>query len=309
MQGTATVLTSDIDADEYRRTFGQDYADYVEVIEPLLADTHQYWQGEGAACGEAYRGDAVSGREACELMFGSSAEGRRQRDFRVIRAFDDELLVEPRQYGSEKERTAIIELLGCCFPDATWFVPRASHQWVYREANTLSHNIETGPSGECRRSTDPSKDPRGFRVFEVSCAGDECGSIGSPEEDVVPACVLESSSSQALTALTSPCVYDGLTAQLAVYAGQEPSVRNMEFSWVLSGGFTPFVIPMTSFGDRKQSNPQRLRFVPQVGRLAVTDGGPPSGRDNRPLAFVLLGFENAAGGSDITHSSVNYYYY
>jgi hypothetical protein len=309
MQGTAGVLASDIDPEEYRRGFGQDYGDYVEVIEPLLADTHQYWQGDGAACGEAYRGDAVSGREACELMFGSSAEGRRQRDFRVIRAFDDELLVEPRRYGSEKERTAIIELLGCCFPDATWFVPRASQQWVYREANTLSHDVETGPSGECRRSADPAKDARGFRVFEVSCIGDDCGSVGAPAEDVAPSCVLESSSNQALTALKSPCVYDGLTAQLTVYAGQEPSVRNMEFSWVLSGGFTPFVIPMTSFGDRKQSNPQRLRFVPQVGRLAITDGGPPSGRDNRPLAFVLLGFENAAGGSDITHSSVNYYYY
>jgi len=77
----------------------------------------------------------------------------------------------------------------------------------------------------------------------------------------------------------------------------------------MSSGFSPFMIPITSFGASKQSVPQRLHFVPQVGRLAVTDGGAPSGRDNRPLGFVLLGFENAAGEAAVTYSSVNYYYY
>jgi hypothetical protein len=309
MKATAPSLTDDLAEEDYRRRFAADYGDYVEVLEPLLADTHDYWRQSGNACGEQYRGDGVDGREACEIMFGSSADGQPTRYFRVVRAFDDELLVEPRQSGGARERQAVIEMLGCCFPDATWYVPRAAHQWVYREASTLSHDIETGESGECRRSADPVRANRGFRAFEISCVGDECDGVGAPPEVIVPACVIESTSAESLSAIPAACIYNSLSAQFAVYRGEQPSVPDMEFSWVMSGGFSPFVIPMTAFGQGKKSNPRRLHFVPQVGRLIITDGGPPSGRDNRPLAFVLMGFENAAGGPDVTYSSVNYYYY
>jgi hypothetical protein len=121
--------------------------------------------------------------------------------------------------------------------------------------------------------------------------------------------VLGSTEPEALAALPTDCFYNGLSAEFAVYRGGEPSSRGMEFSWSISGGFSPFMIAMTSFGTQKQSVPQRLHFIPQVGRLAVTDGGAPSGRDNRPMGFVLLGFENAAGQADVTYSAVNYYYY
>lgn len=309
MKATASSLTSDVSDEDYRRRFADDYGDYIEILEPLLADSHEYWRGEGNTCGEQYRGSGVDGRGACEIMFGSNADGQPRRYFRIVRAFDDELLVEPRQYGGARERDAAVEMLGCCFPDATWYVPRAARQWVYREASTLSHDIVTGESGECRRGDDPTLDRHAFRAFEVSCSGDTCDGVGAPSEGVVPVCVLDSTSDGSLSAVPDPCIFNGLSAQFAVYRGEQPSVRDMEFSWVMSGGFSPFVIPMTSFGQGKKSNPNRLHFVPQVGRLIITDGGPPSGRDNRPMAFVLMGFENAAGGPDITYSSVNYYYY
>lgn len=309
LQATSGAAGSALPADEYRSRFASYYGDYVEVLEPLLADTHDYWDGAGKACGEKYRGDGVDGRRACELTFGLLAEGQSERDFRIVRAFDDELVVEPRAYGSDKERTALLELLDCCFPDAAWFVPRASHHWVYREASTLSHRIEVGESGECRRTQESHRDKLDFRAFELSCSGRECDGVGRTSETEVPVCVLDAVTDGSLAAAPPGCVYDGLTAQFVVYRGGEPSSRDMEFSWVISGGFAPFLIPMTSFGNGKQTIPQRLRFVPQVGRLAVTDGGAPSGRDNRPMGFVLLGFENAAGAGDITYSAVNYYYY
>lgn len=300
---------SGLDVERYRNDFADYYGDYVELLEPLLADTHEYWQGDGQTCGEKYRGDGVDGRRACELTFGINAEGQPERDFQVVRAFDDQLLVEPRAFGSDKERGALLELLDCCFPDATWYVPRSSHHWVYREASSLSHDIRVGSQGECSRSPQSYLSKQNFRVFEVSCVGDECDGVGELTDDEVPTCVLSSTSPEALSGLASPCTYEGLTSQFVVYRGEQESSRGMEFSWVISGGFTPFLIPMTSFGARKQSNPQRLHFVPQVGRLVVTDGGPPSGTDNRPMGFVLVGFENASGGSDITYSAVNYYYY
>lgn len=293
----------------YREQFARDYGDYVELLEPLLDDTHEYWQKQGDTCGEEYRGAGVSGREACQLTFGANAEGQTRRDFRIVRAFDDSLLVEPRSYQSNKERRALLEMLDCCFPDATWYVPRAAHQWVYREASTLSHNVEAAPSGECRRSVDPARERLGFRAFEISCEGDDCEVVGSPPTASLATCVLDSTSDAALSTIPSVCRYEGLTAQFSIYRGQRPSVRDMEFSWVVNGGFSPYVVPMTAFGVQKQSNPQRLRYVPQVGRLIVTDGGAPSGRDNRPLAFVLMGFENASGLPDITYSRVDYYYY
>lgn len=309
LQQTSDAASAELPAAQYSARFASYYGDYVELLEPLLADTHEYWDGDGKACGERYRGEGIDGRRACELTFGVNAEGQSERDFRIVRAFDDQLLVEPRNYGSEGERTALLELFGCCFPDATWFVPRASHQWVYREASTLSHAIDVGPSGECVRSNASYRSRLDFRAFEVSCDGESCDGVGPISDAEVPVCVLESTSEEALANVPPVCLFNGLAAQFAVYRGREPSSRGMEFSWVLSGGFTPFLIPMTSFGAQKQSVPQRLHFIPQVGRLAVTDGGAPSGRDNRPMGFVLLGFENAAGEADVTYSSVNYYYY
>jgi hypothetical protein len=309
LQPTADAASVAMSAEEYRGQFASYYGDYVELLEPLLSDAHQYWDKGGEACGEKYRGDAIDGRRACELTFGVNAEGQPERNFRIVRAFDDQLLVEPRNYGSDKERTALLEMLGCCFPDATWYVPRSSHHWVYREASTLSHPIDVGDGGACVRSDESYRSRLGFRAFEVSCAGEACDGVGPVSDAEVPVCVLNSTNSEALAALPSACLYEGLAAQFAVYRGAESSSRGMEFSWSISGGFSPFLIPMTSFGSAKQSVPQRLRFIPQVGRLAVTDGGAPSGRDNRPMGFVLLGFENAAGAPDVTYSAVNYYYY
>lgn len=309
LQPTSDATGIAMSATDFRSRFAGYYGDYVEMLEPLLADTHPYWSGDGKICGEKYRGSGIDGRRACELTFGINADGQSQRDFRVVRAFDDELVVEPRRYGSDKERTALLEMLDCCFPDATWYVPRASHQWVYREASTLSHSVQVGETGECVTSEQSYRSRLGFRAFEVSCDGDDCNGVGSAREADVPVCVLGSTSDEALAALPAVCRYDGISAQFVVYQGTQASSRGMEFSWSISGGFSPFMIAMTSFGVQKQSIPQRVRFIPQVGRLAVTDGGAPSGRDNRPMGFVLLGFENAAGDADVTYSAVNYYYY
>jgi hypothetical protein len=304
LAATAGGLVAD-DAAAYALAFGERYADFVELLEPLLSDKHTYWDGVGDSCGEAYRDDGVTGRRACELTFGEKADSQPQRDFRIVRAFDDELVIEPRTFRNSTERQRLLEMAACCFPDAAWIAPRASNQWLYRDATQLQHSIAVGPSGACERSTDKQLSLLNSRAFEVACSGD-CDTVGAPYDDEVPVCVLDGQSALSAQPELSACEFKGLTARFAVYRGKQPSRRGMEYSFSVSGGFLPFEIPMNSFADGKYSIPQRLKFVRDVGRLIVTDGGPPSNRDGRPIGFVLLGLETSSGNSGITFSTVNY---
>ncbi len=307
-RGRALVSTAPGGADDeasYVTAFGAHYADLVEVLEPILPEQHTYWDGRGGACGKAYRDDGVTGRRACELTFGAKPDNQPQRDFRIVRAFDDELVIEPRTYRNSTERTRLLEMVSCCFPEATWVAPRASNQWLYRDATQLQHSIVVGASGACEASADSEFQLRNSRAFEISCSG-KCDTVGAPDEDEVPVCVLDGQSALGAKPELAACEYRGLTARFGVYRGKQPSRRGMEYSYSLSGGFLPFEIAMTSFANNKFSIPQRLRFVRDVGRLIITDGGPPSNSDGRPIGFVLLGLETSSGTSGITFSTVNY---
>jgi hypothetical protein len=77
-------------------------------------------------------------------------------------------------------------------------------------------------------------------------------------------------------------VFENLTHRLAVYRGLEPSERDMTFSWELSGGFVPLTASLVTVGGSTAVLPQQLRFVPQLGALAVTDGA------EKGLLFVSL---------------------
>lgn len=303
----ASTVTGDVpeDLDAYATAFGNYYADTLELLEPLLSDEHAYWKGKGDSCGKAYRDAGVSGRRACELTFGEQPDNQSQRDFRIVRAFDDELVVEPRTFRSATERARLMEMATCCFPDAAWVVPRASSHWLYRDATALEHSIVVGESGACEVSDDKAVSLRNSRAFEVSCAGD-CPKVGAPYANEVPVCVLNGQSPLGVQPELSACEFRGLTARFAVYRGKQRSRRGMEYSYSVTGGFLPFEMPMNSFADGKLSIPQRLHFVRDVGRLIVTDGGPPSNRDGRPIGFVMLGLETSSGAPGITFSTVNY---
>jgi hypothetical protein len=66
------------------------------------------------------------------------------------------------------------------------------------------------------------------------------------------------------------CIFEALGARFVVYAGKDPSERDMCFSWVTNGGFTPLAARLTT--QTLSVSPVNMTFLPELGQLAVVDG-------------------------------------
>ncbi len=286
--------------------FAKQYGDYVDVVSELLPSDNSYWKSDtGNGCGSdlVAENSGLSGREVCDLFFGSPELPDPHREYRIIRAFNDRLIVEPRRYGGQTERDAALELLECCFPQAVEFQVRASNHWVRRISGAFEHDVRANPETlACERSENPQLEGRTGRIFEVSCQGDceaeVSGSglggrvLGPPSfasEDIEaddadvglrqPAsmvCVLPNHPSGGIDprGQYAHCLQDSATARFAIYRGLEPSRRDMQFSWRTLGGFNALAVDLLAVvGSGSSTNPRRIEFLPQVGRLVVADGG------------------------------------
>src|SRR5690606_30661612 len=108
--------------------FSRRHADYVQIVSDLLDEDDSYWAdpARGGSCGlELFEngvdtGARLSGRPLCEQFFGPIEVQDAERDFRVVEAREDYLLVEPRSYDparmSETRRRLLSEFAACCFP-------------------------------------------------------------------------------------------------------------------------------------------------------------------------------------------------
>lgn len=276
--------------------FASTHADYVEMVQELLPRDDPYWTGEGASCG-AELSDAA-GRPLCERFFGTAEFPDPRREFRVLRAFNDQLVIEPRRASSEREREAGLELLQCCFPEAPGLVARAGRHWVYRDGSGFRHDVRANPATlACERieACDYFRYRHG-RVFEVSCDGDDCDSVGPSQlidEDgeawgyEAQICVIDGVPVSA-DALQPPCMVDALTGRFAIYRGDEPSQKGMAFNWQTSGGFEPLTVSLVVNARTQTSSPRSIEFLPQLNQLIVTDGG--------SVGVVSVGLRTAEGG-------------
>lgn len=270
--------------------FARRHADYVQIVGDLLEEDDPHWSAPnaGESCGlelfqSADNPSLLSGRPLCEQFFLPAEAESDNRDYRVVRASEDALLVEPRSVDdmtSERRRRLLSEFAACCFPDPTAFQIRAGHQWVVRGAATgFSHSVTTDPASlRCVSDCNPMTALQRGRVFEVSCdAG--CSGAG-PAQDTDFVCrVGDTSGGIDPGEPGSECVFQSLTTRFAIYRGQRQSRRDMRFRWQLADGFSPFVIGLTSV-DRARSTPQSFVPWPENSQLILSDGSA------RGLTFV-----------------------
>jgi hypothetical protein len=299
-RGVAAGLGVSSAAEQAR--FVQDHADYVQIVADLLDEDDPYWQGAGAQCGAQLFQTAtpdtttLTGRALCEQFFGTSEVPDPKRDWRIVEATEDRLLVEPRGYdpllNSPTRRRQLGEFSACCFPEPSAFQVRAGNQWVVRgSASGVEHHVTTDPATRrCVSDCNPLTQKLTGRAFEISCSGGNCPTdsqnrptVGEavPGQDV--ACVVNDAN--AFQNGIDPgepgseCVFQDLTTRFAIYRGQVPSRRDMRFRWQLSDGFTPLSISLTST-DRPRSVPRSLLLIPETSQLVVSDGSA------RGLSFV-----------------------
>lgn len=270
---------------EALETFARQHADYVQITADFPDEDDYYWRTERAA---------ICSRDACEARFGE-ADARQLsplRDLRILEAYQDHLIVEPREYSSEEERDELAAQIDCCFPAGAAYTIRTSEQWTLIGSQSgFRHDVTARKLSDgrfrCERDCNPRKKYYQSRVFEISRdPRSEC-----PEEfEVCPVGVAEEEDCKAPNAagcgepvcLFDPergpvepgspgdaCILDSLNARLVVYRGADPSQRGMVFSWQVTGGFTP--LAMTLMSDASSVLPQSMLYLPELQRLAVVD--------------------------------------
>ena len=278
-----------VTSEDAAATFARHHADYVQLVSDLSDEGDPYWRdpSTGGQCGQALFGQSptqLSGRSLCQQFFGPPQIQSTQRDYRIVEAREDYLLIEPRSYDpatmSETRRRELSEFASCCFPNSTSFGIRAGSQWIVRGAATgFAHDVTTDPTtSRCVADCNPLVSRQRGRAYEISCS-ENCPTDGNrrppigyavPGEDV--ACVVDGAENGIDPGEPgSQCVFQNITTRFAVYRGLQPSTRDMLFHWQLSDGFTPLVITMIG-ADRQRSTPSALLYMPETSQMLVSDG-------------------------------------
>jgi hypothetical protein len=263
-------------------TFATAHADYVQLTSALLAENDPYWQVKGAPK-----------RSECLSQFGAEDADPllKTRDFRVVSAFADKLLLESRL----PKDAPPMALVKACFPTVQKYRLRTGDHWTLLHSSSgFKHDVvASGPSSRCVRSCDPLRKWGKSRVFEISSsAGDDAANPhcrgttdpGDPLElrvgcarPVDVACVYDQvRSDPSMTSAVMPtdaawaCVFNGLNDRFALYRGRAESVRDSVFTWHTTGGFAPLVMSLSSLSNVVA--PQSIQFLQQPEQMAVVDG-------------------------------------
>lgn len=242
--------------------FAAQHADYVQLTSSIPAADDSYWKTAAAQeCG----GEA-NGHFNCVGKFGTSDAPSETRDLRIREAYSDHLVVEPRAAG------VTLDTVRCCFPTEQSYTIRGGDQWILigkiGSQSVFRHHMTTAQDGRCVRDCNPRRALLQGRAFQIAtqAQADQCGSAGAPADCPIAGCVVDGEPVQSDNA----CVFSSLNARFAVYRGDAPSERDMYFSWTTTGGFSPLVADLTS--QTTSTHPLAMKFVPQIGQLAVADG-------------------------------------
>lgn len=263
--------------------FVERHTDYVQITNLLLDGSDTYWQNAGATCGDGLSSSVGRGYALCDSVFrvGDADDLAPRRDFTVISAHDESLVLAPRGESDRAVAQAQLELMRCCFPTAFEYRIRAGNQWVVRGSGTgFQHPIIADESSEdlpCIFDPSPRAKYLTGRAFEISNNNCEVTSPTDPEAcavgprtDADVVCTYDADSGPVqVGSQTSACISSSLTRRLAVYRGLTPSLRDMAFSAEIIGGFDGFSISLNS--NSPNVLPVSLNGSPGVPILGVVD--------------------------------------
>jgi hypothetical protein len=210
------------------------------------------------------------------------------RDFRILEAYQDHVLIEPRT-ATGAEAREIMDLMQCCFPGVLSYKVRAGHQWVVRGDQTgFRHSVKGVPvtidgqtQYQCVSDCDPRRGTEQGRVFEISStdcpnpdpnASNFCAVGPRTDDDLV--CAYDAASGRPVSpgSVASECIHEGPTRRFAIYRGLSPSTRGMIFATTVTGGFTALTVPLIdTVNNNKNVLPVSLTPVTTFGQLAVVD--------------------------------------
>jgi hypothetical protein len=275
----------------YTERIDRRMVDYVQVTDELLASNDGFWRQPDLEAPNScwpeelnpadpnnagqVENAARSRFELCSNVYGPVAEQRTSRDFPILEAYDDRLLLgrfqtfpsaDPNRPFSREvvyvhpDNAASLKLMRCCFHHQVRFAVRTGAQWVTTGSTVglLSH-VTRGEDGRCVTSCDPRD-----ALLNARAPSLPSGEIGTA--DFAPF-------RDSPLALRSPAfsffIQNGRDVTLVPSADKLPT-RDMAFGFQSRGQFEPLVINLAA--STTAVNPQSMKFIESLGQIAVVDG-------------------------------------
>jgi hypothetical protein len=240
-------------------------SDYVQVTDELLDPDDAYWsQNDLPAPDSCWEGIAPGRPRAdiCGTVFGAAADQNPNRDFPILEAYDDHLVVgrfatippnKTREiiYKDPSNATSL-KLMRCCFHHQIRFSVRAASEWVTFGSSVgfLSH-LKGGDGGRCVPSCEPREVLLNARA----------PSLPFGATDFAP---VRDSALAVRNPAFSFFVQDGQKNG----ADLVPS-RDTSWHFQTRGQFQPLIVNLAA--TTTAVNPQSMRFIETLGQIAVVD--------------------------------------
>ncbi len=234
----------------------------------------------------------------------SKADNYLLRDFPIVEAFDDHLVVTRFQWdpgasscperttnrtvfggtngdGRDPSNTQYFKLAQCCFHNQAGFKVRTGGEWavVGQSGLGLVHHVQTDPSsGRCVLSCDPLDALRNGRAFDIPY-----GNAKASNQCASPSVAIDRASSLAFrNPMFSFAMWQGCNPEISSDAGSgfgvcvgsgdhTTSQRDLSWRFSMRGGFTPLTFSLSGVTDTPVV-PQSVRPLPIFQQLAIVDG-------------------------------------
>jgi hypothetical protein len=283
-------------------------ADYVQIIDDILANTDPYWGvGDVNQCWEGSLADdqnsgtpnasasakvAADRYNACANTFGSGQDVNPvmsvQRDFPILEASQNSLVLGRFGYpdgqppstqtreivAADKSNAPFLKLMQCCFHNQFQFNVRAGNEWVVVGTKIgFLHHVTEGTGGACVLSCNARDSLMNGRAPVVSSVQKMSGSIIlSDTTKLDPNAAFARNSALAMrNPMFSFVALNGAIsgASAGVFADVYPD-RDEQWRFTSRGQFVPLTINLAQ--TTSSVSPQSTKFVEALGQLAVVDG-------------------------------------
>jgi hypothetical protein len=232
------------------------YADFVQIRSQLPPDDDAHWTSgtAGQACAASPDAPSCCTFQVCKATFGSADAPRLERDLPILEAFQDRVLLGEATDGAGNPVPG--ERVKCCFPSGIGFSVRPRGQWTTVGAGSgFFHHVIADPvTGVCRNSCDPLVERLNSRVRTAPS-----GAFAS-EDPAVEAAVTDGGR----FAFLNPMF------RFVITQGTAPPVRDMQFSFVTQGAFSPLLVDLRAVSNTVQ--PRAMTYVPSTDLIAIADG-------------------------------------
>jgi hypothetical protein len=253
--------------------------DYVQIADDILSIDDPYWT-EDNSCWDPSVSTVDARWNSCNAFYGFSGDQSIARDFPILEAYDDHLVIGRYGYpdgevattanrtvvGADPSNAAFLRQARCCFHGQFHMAVRTGGEWVtVGSVSGYLHHIVPDPSTNACVS---SCEPRQVLL--------ESRTLATPRPDGSAAPVIDRNSPLAMrNPMFSFVLYNGQTTTMTADGGAPMTMtavpsRDEYWKFTTRGEFVGLNVNIAATDT--SVDPQSMHFIDSLGQLAVVDG-------------------------------------